>query len=550
MKRLIFSLAATILALTGAKATITLQKIYANNMVIQQKSVFPVKGKTTPNVRVRVTASWDNVSVEDSSDANGNFCVNLNAPEASTKYYNIKIYELKKRGTQWVAASSKILNPVYVGEVWLCSGQSNMAMPVQGTWGLVNNYAEEVANADYPYIKLFTVKASGECNHPSDSVMASMQWTNCSPTSIGNFSACAYFYGRELYKKLNIPIGLISCSYGGANAEAWASYETLKKIPAVSTTLTKCEKYDFDRDSVSKYLGMTNEMQVPTLLYNTMIHPLIAFPIRGAIWYQGEANVGGYNYYTALMDSLITGWRQDWGYNFPFYYVQLAGYQKKVDIQPSSSYAWLRWSQWKTLADLDSVGMATAVDIGNQTDIHPKNKQEVGRRLALVALKNTYGFDVVDKAPVPVSYSYGYRTATITFDKKIHVRNDSIPIGFLFQDRTYGNYYKGTVELLNDTTLQVSVTRPVRPKCILYNWADYPVGNIYGENDLPVLPFRTDDMDLVNGIETVKTGKARSDNNVYTTDGILIRKNVAEGDAAENLPKGIYIIGNKKKIIK
>ena len=535
----------------AAKASITLPSYYASGMVLQQKSVFQLKGKSTPNANMMFSASWDNVKVYTNADSEGNFSFKVTVPEASTKTYALHIYELKKKGNRDVVIASRNITQVYAGEVWFCSGQSNMQMPVQGSWGLMNNYQEEIKNANYPMIKLLSVAASGKNNHPADDTDLRSNWVACSPSTIPDFSALAYCFGRELYKNLNIPIGLIQCAYGGSNAEAWVSLETARTIPALKTQLDKCAQYDFHRDSVSKYLGMKNEFQVPTLLYNTMVHPMINFPIRGVIWYQGEANAWGSSYYTALMDSLISSWRKDWGYKFPFYTVQLAAYQTPAEFQENSNWAALRWDQWKTSQQMDSTGMATAVDVGNATDIHPKNKQEVGRRLALIALKNTYGFDVVADAPKPVSYRFEYKKAYITFDKKIHVRNDSVPVGFRFKDRSYKRFYAATAKVVGDKTIEISVSQPLRPSAIYYNWADYPIGNIYGENNLPVLPFRTDQMNLIDdlvGIDNVRTDAGKS-NNVYTTDGVLIKSDAGEQDL-ENLPKGIYVIGNKKKLVK
>lgn len=535
----------------AAKASITLPSYYASGMVLQQKSVFQLKGKSTPNANMMFSASWDKVKVYTNADSEGNFSFKVTVPEASTKTYALHIYELQKKGNRDVVIASRNITQVYAGEVWFCSGQSNMQMPVQGSWGLMNNYQEEIKNANYPMIKLLSVAASGKNNHPADDTDLWSNWVACSPSTIPDFSALAYCFGRELYKNLNIPIGLIQCAYGGSNAEAWVSLETARTIPALKTQLDKCAQYDFHRDSVSKYLGMKNEFQVPTLLYNTMVHPMINFPIRGVIWYQGEANAWGSSYYTALMDSLISSWRKDWGYKFPFYTVQLAAWQTPAEFQENSNWAALRWDQWKTSQQMDSTGMATAVDVGNATDIHPKNKQEVGRRLALIALKNTYGFDVVADAPKPVSYRFEYKKAYITFDKKIHVRNDSVPVGFRFKDRSYKRFYAATAKVVGEKTIEISVSQPLRPSAIYYNWADYPIGNIYGENNLPVLPFRTDQMNLIDdlvGIDNVRTDAGKS-NKVYTTDGVLIKSDAGEQDM-ENLPKGIYVIGNKKKLVK
>ena len=229
----------------AAKASITLPSYYASGMVLQQKSVFQLKGKSTPNANMMFSASWDNVKVYTNADSEGNFSFKVTVPEASTKTYALHIYELKKKGNRDVVIASRNITQVYAGEVWFCSGQSNMQMPVQGSWGLMNNYQEEIKNANYPMIKLLSVAASGKNNHPADDTDLRSNWVACSPSTIPDFSALAYCFGRELYKNLNIPIGLIQCAYGGSNAEAWVSLETARTIPALKTQLDKCAQYDF-----------------------------------------------------------------------------------------------------------------------------------------------------------------------------------------------------------------------------------------------------------------------------------------------------------------
>lgn len=203
---------------------------------------------------------------------------------------------------------------------------------------------------------------------------------------------------------------------------------------------------------------------------------------------------------------------------------------------------------------MDSTGLATAIDIGNQTNIHPKNKQEVGRRLALLALKKTYGKDVVAEAPVPKRYQIGYRKVTIVFSGKIHARNDSVPVGFIHGTRSSTSNYKvATAEIVNDTTIEITPASLVPRGAVRYNWADYPIGNIYGDNGLPVLPFRTDDtatMRLV-GIDGVELGgpAAKASRDIYTIDGALVRRNASDSDVAR-LTKGIYIMGGEKIVVR
>ncbi len=470
----------------GASSKVVLPSFYADNMVLQQKALMTIKGKALPNSVVKFTASWNKKAVSTKADAQGNFTVKFHVPAASMKPYKLSFND---------GDGEKVLSDVYSGEVWLCSGQSNMEMPVRG-WGMINDNAREVADAaNYPMIRFLQVKMSAKQPKPADDTELWKTWEICSPKSVEQFSALAYLFGKELYDRLRVPIGLVQSAYGGANAEAWVGYETLQTMPEYKSDLEKYKKYGFVNDTIQKY-AKRPEQQIPTLLYNTMLYPIHVLPIKGAIWYQGCANVG-YGDYTSLMNNLITSWRKLWGYNFPFYYVQLAGFQNQVNLQPESTWAALRWSQWKTLK-LPRTGMATAVDVGNQKDIHPKNKQEVARRMALIALNKTYGFkDLVYEAPVPVKYKFSDGKATLTFNKKIHVRNDSVACGFILCDAN-NKFVEGKAKLENPTTISITGAGLGKITAVRYDWADYPIGNIYGDTNLPVLPFRTDEMQLVN----------------------------------------------------
>ena len=284
--------------------------------------------------------------------------------------------------------------------------------------------------------------------------------------------------------------------------------------------------------------------------YNTFVAPVAPLAVRGFVWYQGENNVGNNVQYEPLFKGLINNWREIWGNNFPFYFVQLAGYQQPVEVQPGSQWAALRWAQQKAL-ELDNTGMATAVDVGETDDIHPKNKQEVARRLSLLALKNTYGFtDIIDKAPELKSYSFTNRKAVLTFSAPLTVKEVALPRGFIMQTST-GSFVKGRCTLENDSTISVSGTFTGAPISVRYNWADFPNGNLYGENDLPVLPFRTDQMDgVINDIETVKTDSNDKTVDVVTTDGVVVRRNADHSSATSGLPEGVYIVGSKKVLVK
>ncbi|MDD7376831.1 MAG: sialate O-acetylesterase [Prevotellaceae bacterium] len=470
----------------NAYSKVILPSFYADNMVLQQKALMTVKGKAIPNSTVKFKASWDNKTILAKADAQGEFTIKFRVPAASMKAYKLSFSD---------GNGEKVLSDVYSGEVWLCSGQSNMEMPVKG-WGMINENDREVADAaKYPMIRFLQVRMFANKNKPADDTELWKTWEICSPQNVEKFSALAYLFGKELYDRLRVPIGLVQSAYGGASAEAWMGLETLKTFPEMKDELEKYGKYNFVNDTIQKYAKRA-EQQIPTLLYNTMLYPLHVLPVKGVIWYQGCNNVGNSNY-TQIMNGLIKSWRNLWGYNFPFYYVQLAGFLKQETVQPESNWAALRWSQWKTL-ELPRTGMATAVDIGNEKDIHPKNKQEVARRLALLALNKTYGKkDLVCEAPAPVKYSFSEGKATLTFNNKIHVRNDSVACGFILCDAN-NKFVEGKAKLENPTTISITGAGLGKITAVRYDWADYPIGNIYGDTNLPVLPFRTDEMPLVN----------------------------------------------------
>lgn len=536
-KTLLATAAVSLAFPTSAK--VTLPAFFTSGMVLQHNTVVSIPCKTTPGADVTVTLSLQSEKIELKADNEGKFTFRLEVPDASKQPFWIRFND----------GETTLLNDLYSGEVWLCGGQSNMEMPVQG-WGCVLNYEQEVANAAYPFIRLLQVSNTLAFSPQEDAAVNNGGWQVCSPATVANFSALAYFFGRELYKKLNVPIGLVYSAWGGTPCESWVSFETAKAVGGFESTLNMYEECNFDRDAILARDPGAEHFQKPTLEYNAMIYPLRIMPIAGAIWYQGENNVGNNVQYEPLFKGLINNWREIWGNNFPFYFVQLAGYQQPVEVQPGSQWAALRWAQQKAL-ELDNTGMATAVDIGDVDDIHPKNKQEVGRRLALVALKNTYGFtDIIDKAPELKSYSFTNRKAVLTFSAPLTVKEVALPRGFIMQTST-GSFVKGRCTLENDSTISVSGTFTGAPISVRYNWADFPNGNLYGENDLPVLPFRTDQMDgVINDIETVKTDSNDKTVDVVTTDGVVVRRNADHSSATAGLPAGVYIVGSEKVLVK
>jgi sialate O-acetylesterase len=428
---------------------------------------------------------------------------------------------------------------ILVGEVWVCSGQSNMAMSVRSS----ANAEKEIAEANYPGIRLFTVERKVAEQPQSDCVGS---WTSCSPETVGDFSAVAYYFGRELHKELARatlwtgsnqpsagPIGLIHTSWGGTPAEAWTRREILEKYDDFAPILTRYEdavaKYPQAKAEYDQQLAQWKEAvekaktagekpprqpgaplgpghhHSPAGLYNAMIAPLIPYGIQGAIWYQGEANVGRAYQYRTLFPVMIKNWRNDWGQNnFPFLFVQLPNF-KAVNPQPSESdWAELREAQLKTL-DLVNTGMAVIIDIGEADDIHPKNKQDVGKRLALWALAKTYGKPLVYSGPIYKSMKVEGDKIILQFDYVGGGLVARLPRGSSVGQAGGGEPLKGFAIagadrkfVLADARMEadgivVSSGEVSEPVAVRYAWADNPVCNLYNKEGLPASPFRTDD---------------------------------------------------------
>ena len=356
-----------------ATAALKLPALIGDNMVLQQGQPVPVWGWADKGAEVSVSIAGQSASAK--ADDQGRWKVSLAKLETGGPH------ELTiKAGDE-----TRTLKNILVGEVWICSGQSNMEMGV----GVAKDAKSEIAAANFPKIRLFTVEKHNE-PAPLDDCKGNCRWAECSPATLasggwGGFSASAYYFGRELHKQLNVPIGLIHTSWGGTPAELWTSRKALEAEP-----------------KLKDYHGSG--------LYNGMIAPLIPFGIRGAIWYQGEANIGGAYHYRTLLPTLIRNWRTDWGQgDFPFYIVQIAPYHYNQpgtsDLRRLEPCAELWEAQLLTHKTVPNTGLVVTTDIAELGDIHPHNKQEVGRRLALWALAKTYGRDIAFSGPLYKSAS-------------------------------------------------------------------------------------------------------------------------------------------------
>lgn len=634
-------------------SVIKMPAIFTNNMVLQQQSEVSFWGEASPNKIIKISTSWDKRTIETTADENGKWKTTVSTPVYGGPY-SVEISDGKK---------IKFEN-VMIGEVWLCSGQSNMEMPLSG-WGQIINYEQEVAAANYPNIRLFTVTKNVSFKPLNDLKAESGGWLQCSPQTVADFSAVAYFFGKNLYDNKNVPIGLINSTWGGTNVESWTSSKSLKEMPdfrsaidlleskelntekliaqykadsarwhkqvldadkgfqnskpiwtgtnlnetgwesidvpgrledeglqnfdgvvwlrkmidipadwqkkKLSLSLDLIDDYDityfngvevgrtdgwsqkrnytipaslvragkavitvrvFDTGGsgglygdVSKIklslspdksislagswlykIGFNQELaEIPgapvkwdnanqlSALYNAMINPIVPFSIRGAIWYQGENNSNRAYQYRDLFPLLIKDWRKQWNSDFPFYFVQLANYTDVIPEPTDAPWAELREAQLKTL-HLEKTGMAVAIDVGDAIDIHPKNKQEVGRRLSLIARANTYGEDITFSGPMYDTYRVEGNTIRILFKhtgKGLRTSDGEILKGFAIAGPDHKFHWADAEIVANEVI--VSCKEVENPVAVRYAWAANPVCNLINNEGLPASPFRTDD---------------------------------------------------------
>ncbi len=488
-----------------ASAEVRLPALFGDNMVLQRDVKVPVWGAAEPGERVTVRFVGRKVST--TADKKGNWMVRLKPLVAVRGPADMTV-----SGTNTI----KIRN-VLVGEVWLCSGQSNMAWTVRQS----ADARKEIANADYLQIRLFRARRAMS-DTPQRDVQAN--WAVCSPKTVGGFSAVGYHFGRDIHKALNVPVGLIDSTWGGTPIEAWISAPALKAEPEFKVKANywkqRMESYDLqvareehnkrlaewkiksaeaeaageDPPYKPRFLHLHDHPNRPARIYNGMIAPLIPCAIKGVIWYQGESNTGCAYLYRTLFPALIRDWRKRWGQgDFPFLYVQLAGC-RKPQTRPAENSRWaeLREAQLMTLS-LPMTAMASSVDIGD-AGLHPRNKKVVGRRLALAARAVAYGKKIVYSGPIYQSMKVEAGKVRLKFKHVgggLAAKGGGLLKGFAITGPDK-KFVWANVKIDGDTVVVWSddVAGPI---AVRYAWANYPIGNLCNAEGLPASPFRTDD---------------------------------------------------------
>jgi sialate O-acetylesterase len=493
----------------SAYADVSIPRIIGENMVLQRDMEIPVWGLAEPGEKVIVKMNGCNKEAE--ADPNGRWMVKLPAMGAGGPY------EMTINGKNSIS-----LKNIMVGEVWVCSGQSNMELPV----GDAKDSAKEVSAANYPAIRFFKIprKTSGR---PLSDVNA--VWCECNPETAREFSAVGYFFGRSIHKELSVSVGLIDSSWGGSRIEPWTSPEGFKMVEKTADIAKRIENTNSDyRKSVSASLrsieqwlpkvkkAIAGNSQLPadpdfpkhqldgfwepTGIYNAMIAPIVPFAIRGVIWYQGEANLGEGMLYYERMKVLIGGWRKVWAEgDFPFYYVQLAPYRYTDDTYYRSGGDPYKlpaiWEAQTKAMSIPNTGMAVTVDItDNVSDIHPTNKQDVGKRLSLWALAKTYG-------KKEIVYSGPMYKEMKKEDGKIRVYFDYIGGGLAtgdgkepkdFEIAGADKKYEKAKAVIDKDTVIVWSEEIKEPAAVRFAWHQEARPNLCNKEGLPACPFRTE----------------------------------------------------------
>jgi sialate O-acetylesterase len=466
-KLILFLTIANLLFVNLSYANVKLPAIVSSNMVLQRNTTINLWGWADANEKISIEASWMNQVLNIEADDKGGWSIHVQTTNSKEPQI-IKIVS---------ESSNIILENILFGEVWLCSGQSNMEMPVKGYNNQpVNGSLEAIINAANSNIRLFTVKKNASLI-PLEDVAG--EWLFANPQSVKDFSAVGYFFGKKLNALLDIPIGLIHTSWGASKVEAWMDEETISEFGKIEIAKEIPEKYP---------------QHSPVLLYNGMLHPLQNYSIKGVVWYQGESNITNADEYLRLFPAMVKQWRNQWQQGkLPFYYVQIAPFKYW-----GNNPVYLREAQLKCIQLIENSGMVVTLDIGDCEFIHPPEKRIIGDRLAYWALLKDYGFEgIACSGPV-------YKKFEITQDGKINLFFDNCPNGLssfgvpLSGFEIAGNdkiFHRAAATINENRTVTVFSEEVANPVAARYAFIHCPVGTLFNIEGLPASSFRTDDWD-------------------------------------------------------
>jgi sialate O-acetylesterase len=508
-----------LLGAAALRAEVRLPSHFSDHMVLQREMRLPVWGTAVPGETVTIDFAGQKKSVQ--VGAEGKWRVELDPMPASSEARVLTV-------SGSAGKSSVRFVDVLVGEVWLCSGQSNMDFTVARTEKFyfcgVTNKADEVAAANYPGIRMFT-SDSARSYEPRSNIPGS-SWKVCTPETVREFSAVGYFFARDLQKQIKAPIGILALTYGASTAQAWIRREALAASPQLAPML---EKFDADvkaaqseTNRATRVAALTKweaavakakaagkraprrpnvfdpvqDQHSPTVMFNGVIAPVVPFAVRGVLWYQGESiTTGGVELYPLLQSILIQDWRCLWGQgDLPFYICQLAAYKSPVtDPNSPGSIPATREAQ-ATVLPLPSTGMAVTIDIGDAGNVHPRNKQEVGNRLMRIALAKVYGRCLEYSGPMFESMKVEGGAIRVKFshaDGGLVARGGPLKqFAMAGADR---KFVWAKAAVAGKDVVVVSSSEVPQPVAVRYAWADNPEGcNLYNAESLPAVPFRTD----------------------------------------------------------
>lgn len=450
---------------TIVNAQTNVASFFSDGMILQQQKSINIWGIDSAGTKIHVVSSWGETS-QTTTSTNGKWKLQLSTPVAGGPH------SITIKGS-----STIIINDVLIGEVWICSGQSNMQLPLKG--GLDGNFIEggldAIVNSKNDRIRFFNVKQNASLK-PLDNVNG--RWEKANPSTSGSFSAVGYFFAHQIEKVLEVPVGIIVTAWGASSAEAWTDSSTLN---------------DLGFEFPEKMAKM--KQQTPSVLYNTMIHPLIGYGIKGVLWYQGEANRRNANEYEKIVNAMVSSWREQWNIgDFPFYYAQIAPFN-----YGKNNSAFLREAQLKSSQSLQNAEMVVTLDVGDCTQIHPSKKREVGKRLSYVALAKDYGISGYDfKSPTLTNYFIEDQEIVLTFSSRIQL-NKNVDTSENFEIAgTNMVFYPANAAMTSpyhkDQKIRVFSEKVPHPKAVRYGFKNCVLPTLFGRNGLPVSSFRTDNL--------------------------------------------------------